>query len=603
MNAMARLRLVLVAMGVALAGAGLTMPGFSSASFTARSVNTGTVTAAPDWTPPAVSVQSPGSPIKDTVTITATALDPDSGVRDVVIQYLPGNASSWVTLCSATSAPYSCAWNTKTVTDGSYDLRAVATDNAGYSTTSDTVRTTVANNLLVVLADPGDEVRGTVPLNASVFNAGAISHTVRVEYSLAGADSWRTICTNLSSPYYCSWLTTGFANDYYDLRAVVTSGGASYYSQVVTDVLVDNLAPTVSMVDPGSPLSGTRTLSAVASDAHSGVAQVVIQYAPTGSSTWAGLCTLSTSPYSCSYDTTELPDGSYSFRAVATDEVGNSTTSSAITNRVVDNTVSAVSMVDPGAYLSGTVNLSAVPSSTAGVTSVRIQYAAGGTTGWTDVCTDPTSPYTCDWNTTLLPNGLYDLRAILLDGAGRETVSAVVTSRRVDNAALRGTDVQTANGGATAGKAEPGDSITFTFSKEINLGSVSAGWSGTALPVTLRLRDGNLFGLGNTGDTLDVQRSGSVVNLGSVNLRQDYIKSGKTSVFNATMTAGSAIVNGVTQTTVTVTLGSLVSGGALRTVSTPAAMVWSPSTAVTDIFGNVSSAVPVTESGTSDREF
>ena len=581
-----------------------TMPGFSSASFSSKSTaSSGSVSAAADWTPPTVSLASPGTAVKDTVTLTATAADGESGIAGVEVQYLPRNGSAWATICTATSAPYSCAWNTKLGADGAYDLRAVATDGSGYSTTSSLVSTTVANNLLVVLGDPGDVVRGAVTLPTTLYNAGSVTYTVRVEYSPAGTNNWRNVCNNLGSPYSCSWSTTTYANDYFDLRAVAVAGGTTHTSAVVADVLVDNLAPVLSMTDPGTPLSGTRTFAATATDAHSGIAQVVLQYAATGTTTWKNLCTLTAEPYSCRYDTTTIPDGSYGFRAVATDVAGNTTTSATVANRVVDNTVSSVAVEDPGAFVSGTVTLNATASSTAGVTSVTIQRAPNGTTTWTDVCTDTTAPYTCAWDTTTVTDGLYDLRAVLVDGQARATTSASVTARRVDNSLLKAVDVQATNGGTTLGRLDTGDSLTFTYSSQVAPTSVSPGWNGSALPVTVRLRDGNLLGLGNKGDTLDVQRAGSSVNLGSVNLNEEYIRSNRTATWNGTLVLGTRVVNGVTQSTVTLQLGSAVSVAGLKAATLNAAMVWTPSTSVTDLAAKPCSAVPVTETGALDRDF
>lgn len=202
-----------------------------------------------------------------------------------------------------------------------------------------------------------------------------------------------------------------------------------------------------------------------------------------------------------------------------------------------------------------------------------------------------------------MADGLYDFRAVLTDGNAVQTVSATVASRRVDNSPPRGADIQTANGSATTGKLGIGDAMTFTYSQQVNTATVSPGWNGTALAVTLRLRDGNLLSLGN-GDTVDIQRTGSTVNLGSVNLKQNYAKSRKAAVFNATMTATTVTVSGVPRTVITVTVGSVSSGAnSVRTVNTASTMVWSPTATVTNPSGTPSSTAPANETGTLDKEF
>ncbi|MEV4688999.1 signal peptidase I [Microbacterium sp. LWH3-1.2] len=579
--------------------------GFTSAAFTSTTANAGnSFRAAADWAPPKVSMTDPGTPVKDAITLTATASDAESGIRDVAIQYLRSDGSSWTTVCTRSTPPYSCSWNTKTVTDGSYTLRATATDNAAHAATSATVETVVANSLVVVLTNPGEIQRGTVNLQTTLYSPGTSLYSVRVEYSVAGANNWKTLCAAVLAPYNCSWVTTAFANDYYDLRAVAVAGTTSTFSAPVTDVLVDNQAPTVTMTDPGTPLSGTVPFAATAADAHSGIAQVALQYSQAGTGPWTNLCTVTAVPYSCRFDTTTLPDGSYSFRAIATDAGGLSTTSATVANRTVNNTISSVSLQDPGEYLTGMVALAAAANSTAGVASVGIQYAPAGTTTWTTACTVTTTPYTCTWDTRTLADGLYDFRAVLTDTAARETISATVAARRVDNSPLRGTDIQTANGSAIAGRLGTGDAMTFTYSQQVNPATVSPGWSGSALAVTVRLRDGNLVALGNNGDTIDIQRQSSTVNLGTVNLSQNYAKPRKTVVYNATMVATTTAINGVPRTVITVTLGSVATGAnGLRTVTAPSTMVWTPTATVTNLTGTPSSRAPVNEPGAVDREF
>ncbi|HEX5859359.1 MAG TPA: Ig-like domain-containing protein [Microbacterium sp.] len=599
-----RTAVLAVLAAVLIISAGVAGPKFSSAAFTAQTVNApSTVGAAKDWTPPTVSVQDQGV-LRSTVSLTAVASDAETGIRQVVLAFQPAGATTWTTLCTAAVAPYSCSWDTRTVPDGPYDVRAIATDNAGYSTTSALLRVTVGNTITVLLSSPGDVVTGAVSLTTTLQNAGPGAYAVRVEYAATGGANWKTACTAPTvAPYTCSWPTPSSGD--YDLRSVATLNGVTTYSAVLPEVLVDNTAPSVSLVDPGSPLRGTVTLTATASDEHSGLSRVAIQYSLNGT-TWTDACAMTVSPYSCRFSTTSLSTGTYAFRAVATDTVGLTSTSASI-SRLVDNSVASVAMEDPGAYLSGTATLTASANSTAGVSSVAIQFAPRGTTSWTTVCTTVTSPYACTWDTKAVADGSYDFRAILTDPTGKQTISASVTARNIDNRAVRGVDVQTANGGATAGRLDAGDTIAFTYSTQMSPGSISAGWNGTAIPVNVRLRDGAPLGTGSTGDTLDIVQPGTTtpLNLGSVLLRGDYIRNNKTSFFNGTMTANTITVNGLPVTVVQITVGANISGGALRTVTTAgaSAMVWTPSAAARDLSGNPSSVSPVTESGALDREF
>lgn len=455
----------------------------------------------------------------------------------------------------------------------------------------------------IVLNKPSSVVRGTVPVTATLNEPSGRAFAVRIEFAPAGTTTWQTMCTDSAAPFACSWVTTGTASGAYDLRAVATSGSTTYTSVVVRDIMVDNTAPTTTMLDPGTPLKGTATLSASASDAHSGVAKVVIQYAPGGSSTFKDVCTDTVAPYACGFDTTAVADGTYTFRSVATDAAGTSTTSATVTNRIVDNSFSTVTMNDPGAYLSGSTPLSAAAASSKGVSSVRIQYAPSGTSLWIDSCTDTVSPYGCTLDTLLLPDGLYTFRAILLDGSGTSTTSGTVTSR-IDNNPIRAYDVQTSNGPAsTAGRLENRDTMTLTYSERVNLAGITSGWTGTALAVTVRLQDGALLGLGGNDDTITVLRNGTAVNLGSVNLKQNYVQSQATAEFAATMTTSTTTVNGVTATRIILTMGSQTIGVTPPTVVSSSVMVWTPSTAVTDLNGRPVAATPASELGTSDREF
>ena len=74
-------------------------------------------------------------PVAGVVGLSANASDPSTGVQQVVFERSPAGASTWTTIGTDTSAPYAANWNTGAVADGLYDLRAVATDTLGHTTT------------------------------------------------------------------------------------------------------------------------------------------------------------------------------------------------------------------------------------------------------------------------------------------------------------------------------------------------------------------------------------------------------------------------------------------------------------------------------------
>lgn len=244
-------------------------------------------------------------------------------------------------------------------------------------------------------------------------------------------------------------------------------------------------------------------------------------------------------------------------------------------------------MGDPGAYLRATVTLTATASDTgSGVASVRIQRAPTGSSTWTDVCTDGSSPYSCAWTTTTVTDGGYDLRAIATDVAGNAATSALVTNRVVDNTAPTGVDVQTTNAG-TAGKPEAGDVLTYKFSEPIRPASILAGWTGAGTSVTVRATNGSpdAFSVFDQANTTQLA-------LGSVSSGKNYVAA------NRTFTASSMAMSG---NTITVTLGT--PSGATVTASGTSTLQWVTSTAATDLAGNPVVSATVSETGAADVDF
>jgi len=95
-----------------------------------------------DTTPPVVTITAPASnaTVSGTITLTATATDPDSPVSFVQFQVDGANTGAQLT-----AAPYSLSLDTTTLSNGAHSLTAVAQDPSGNVGTSVSVPITVSN--------------------------------------------------------------------------------------------------------------------------------------------------------------------------------------------------------------------------------------------------------------------------------------------------------------------------------------------------------------------------------------------------------------------------------------------------------------------------
>jgi hypothetical protein len=187
-----------------------------------------------------------------------------------------------------------------------------------------------------------------------------------------------------------------------------------------------------------------------------------------------------------------------------------------------------------------------------------------------------------------LSAGVKTFTVTAVDGATNSS-GAVAFSATVENTAPAGTDVQTANGGATVGRAEAGDLLTLTFSETIDPNSILAGWNGAATTVTVHIANNP------TGDRLTIRDAANAASLplGTIHLTDTGYVTTNTDFTSSTMVrVGNAI---------RFTLGT--PSGAVGTVTTAWPMTWTPSATATDSAGNACSTVIVTETGGADVEF
>ncbi len=358
-------------------------------------------------------------------TVDASASDPQSGIEKMTFPTVTGMSGGG----DDTTSPYQglYSWTASTSASGGQDV--TARNNAGLTSSASSF--TVTSDTSAPTSQTAALAGGPYYTTASVgFTTGDGSDAVsgldtssrlveRAEAPLSNGN-----CTGSFSAFggsYSSPDTSVVSGNCYRYRFTIADNVGNISAPVVTgDAKVDTSSPNATMGDPGANLRGTVSLTSTTSDPESGVATITYERSPAGLGTWT------TTP--ASWDTTGVADGLYDLRVVVTNNAGDSTTSVVVANRRVDNTAPSATMNDPGANLSGTVALTSTTSDGgSGIDTLTYQYSPAGQNTWT---TTPSS-----WNTTLVGDGLYDLRVIATDLAGNSTSSAPVVNRRVDNGA------------------------------------------------------------------------------------------------------------------------------------------------------------------------
>jgi glucose/arabinose dehydrogenase/PKD repeat protein len=169
----------------------------------------------------------------------------------------------------------------------------------------------------VAISSPagGALVRGTVTISATASdNSGTVAS---VQFFVDGAALG---APDTAAPFTASWTTSGSGPHTLTARATDAAGNATTSAPV--SVTVDNTPPAVSVDNPsGGTVSGTITVTGSAADGN-GIASV--QFLADGSAIGAAD---TTSPYSVSWNTSAVSNGTHTLTAVATDAAGNQTTS------------------------------------------------------------------------------------------------------------------------------------------------------------------------------------------------------------------------------------------------------------------------------------
>lgn len=272
--------------------------------------------------------------------------------------------------------------------------------------------------------NPPPTVAITAPVNGTSI-AGPTNITINATASDSNGsvasvsfyNGTQLLGTDTTSPYSFVWNNVSAGT--YTIRATATDNGGANATAQVEVTITGNTAPTVAITSPTNNATffapAAITINASASDSNGTIASVAFF----NGNQQLGID--NTSPYSFVWN--NVATGTYTLRAVATDNQG-ATATSTITISVVSNVPPTISITAPANnatfYAPASITLSASASDTNGsVTSVTFY------SGTEVLSVDTSSPYEFNWNNVRV--GMYSITAVAKDNQNATTTSSPVS--------------------------------------------------------------------------------------------------------------------------------------------------------------------------------
>jgi RHS repeat-associated protein len=214
------------------------------------------------------------SPISKTVEVEGAATATGPGVESWALQIAPAGGTSWSSACAVQSAPvsgstYGCAFDSSTLADGEYQLRAVITGDEGHTRTTAAVTTIIDNTAPTgAMSSLASSVSGSYEVQGHAEDSGSGVASWTLQLAPAGSETWTEPCLAQTLPvfgdiYGCTVDTSGMEDGEYKVRAVILDNAGNTYTTPTVAVEVRNTPPssTAAPAVSGVTIAG-RTLSA-----------------------------------------------------------------------------------------------------------------------------------------------------------------------------------------------------------------------------------------------------------------------------------------------------------------------------------------------------
>ncbi|MEY2470226.1 MAG: large repetitive protein, partial [Actinomycetota bacterium] len=533
------------------------------------------------------------------------------------------DAGSHTTVSASTAAP-------SVAGDGAHVVSFFATDNVGNAGSTQTQSVTIDT---VAPASPSvpDLASGSDSGTSSADNLTNVTTPTFVGTAEAGStvtifDGATSVGSGTATGGNYSITTSNLSAGARSITAKATDAASNTSSaSAALTVTVDTTAPSAPSVpdlaagsDSGS--SNTDNITSSVTPTFAGTAETGATVAILNGGSPVGTGVATGGNYSIA--TSTLASGARVITATATDAAGNTSSASASLTVTIDTTAPVVGttvIAKTVGYLAGSIkqggtfyvyaNITDATSITSATANNATLLSSGGTAVTLTAGSFSVGGVNYGYRSAsqtanaTLTAGAYTYAITPTDVAGNAATQSSLPVT-VDNTVPFASDIQTTNGG-TAGRADQGDTIVFTYSETIDPQSILAGWTGASTNVVVRLIDGGCVIFVVCGnDSFEVWDGTTAIlpltTAAGVNLgRADY---NGTAVLGTDpdLTFASTMVK--SGSTITITIGTLTAGTP-DTAGGSGDMVWAPSASAYDAAGNAVSTATKNETGTSDKDF